>query len=82
MVDACQLDFLEKEELSANTPHFRFARNPVCLIYCAKPYASDIDLEGKDQVLIIMAYVFPLEPIPFLIGLTIQRRLWFDIYAG
>lgn len=70
---------LQKVDLPLNTPPFRFAGHPVRTLYGVKLAASIFDITGKRHILKIFVYVLPSTPIPFLFGLTDQRRLAFDI---
>lgn len=83
----CSVDWLEKANwaplqtvaLPANTPPFRFAGHPIRAMYGVKLAATLTDIQGHKHVLKIFAYVLPSTPIPFLFGLTDQRRLGFDL---
>lgn len=70
---------LEKVELSARTPPFRFASHPVCALYGVKIAATITDIHGRPHVLKLFVCVIPPTPISFFLGLTDQLRPGFDI---
>lgn len=80
-------DWLEKAnwappqmvELPANMPPFRFAGHLVRAMYGVKLAATLTDNPGRRHVLMMFAYFLLSTLMPFLIGVTNQRRLVFDL---
>lgn len=69
---------LKKIELATNMPPLRLSRHAVCALYGSRLEAKITDLKGEDHILKILADVLSSTAIPFLLGLTDQRRLGFD----
>lgn len=70
---------LKKLELPVNKIPLRFAGQPVYPLYGVQVAVSITEITGKTHNLNIFAYVLRSTPIPFLLGLTDQQRLGFDI---
>lgn len=75
----CSWKPLKKLSLSPHTSSFRFIGHSVCALYGVQLTALISDLKGNTYALKVFAYVHSSAPIPFLLGLTDQRRLSFDI---
>lgn len=70
---------LKKIDLPSNMSPFRFAGHPIYALYGVQLAASIADIQGQTHSRKLFVYVLPPTPSSFLLGLTDQRRLGFDI---
>lgn len=70
---------LEEVELPTNIPSFIFASHFVVALSGVLLAASITDLEDTKHIFQVLAYFLLSTPIPFLLGLTDQRVLGFEI---
>ena len=83
----CSEDWLSKanwqpiiiQKLPQKSKPFRFAGHPVAPKYIACLLCKLKDINGNFHLFRQSVYVLPSLPIPFLLGLQVQRSLGFDI---